>query len=342
MESTSAIPNGNEFNQSTPSRLAKKETDNLYTDSQNPKRKGSRNDTNNEKFCEELLEQLANEKKNNQEMKQELSKMREQLSLLATSINKLNDTILNLQKENSDLVKQLSEKKANKKPKNENKSTAKPNKIDATNTSAAQTTPSQSLNTDSINNSIEMLSDVDSNNHTLTQPKVNETTEHTNESSESSDSDDDDNNATKREQQASAHHTTNERVKRSSKIPPIDVWTQNQSATQRMIRNQMPQHSCVFNIINKSKLRIIATSADIRNKLINLLKERKIEFNTYTPSNEKMLNVLLKGTEIDDKNEIEYALEQNGIHAHKINRFITGHMRKTKTQSNIWQIVLLP
>lgn len=129
--------------------------------------------------------------------------------------------------------------------------------------------------------------------------------------------------------------TENEKVKRTNNIPPIDVWTSTQDATQQIIRYRLPRFSCNFS-------KIFPKTNEIRNRLIDLLNESKINFNTYTPADEKMQNVLLKGTEISDKKDIEEALNKNGIEPHKIQRFETGYMRKEGIQSNIWQIVLLP
>lgn len=134
----------------------------------------------------------------------------------------------------------------------------------------------------------------------------------------------------------------NDKVKRTSNIPPIDVWTSTQSATQQIIRYRLPNYSCTFSKINKTKMRVFPKSIEARNRLIDLLNESKINFNTYTPADEKMQNVLLKGTEINEESVIRDALSKNGIQPHKIQRFETGFMRKSGIQSNIWQIVLLP
>lgn len=134
----------------------------------------------------------------------------------------------------------------------------------------------------------------------------------------------------------------NEKRKISNNIPPVDIWTETQQATQATIRHNLPNYSCTFSIVNKTKTRVLPKSNEIRTKLINLLKEREIEFNTYTPADEKMQNVLLKGTEIDDEEVIIETLKMHGIIPHKIQRFQTGYMRKNKIKSNIWQIVPKP
>lgn len=82
--------------------------------------------------------------------------------------------------------------------------------------------------------------------------------------------------------------TENEKVKRTNNIPPIDVWTSTQDATQQIIRYRLPRFSCNFSKINKSKMRIFPKTNEIRNRLIDLLNESKINFNTYTPADEKM------------------------------------------------------
>lgn len=129
--------------------------------------------------------------------------------------------------------------------------------------------------------------------------------------------------------------SANEKVKRTSKIPPVDIWTETQQATQLLIRCQMPMYSCVFAKINKSKLRVLPKTIDIRKKLMEMLDKRKISYNTYTPSDAKMVNVLLKGTELSSVEVIEDAMIQNGIKPHKIQRYVTGYMRKNGVNSNI-------
>lgn len=104
----------------------------------------------------------------------------------------------------------------------------------------------------------------------------------------------------------------------------------------------MPNFSCVFNKINKSKMRIIPKSTEVRDKLLQLLNDRKINFNTYTPHDDKMQNILLKETETEHVKTIEEALTRNSIIPHKIQRFETGYMRKNGIKSNIWQITLQP
>lgn len=83
-------------------------------------------------------------------------------------------------------------------------------------------------------------------------------------------------------------------------------------------------------------------TAEIRNQLLQLLTDRNIEYNTYTPSDSKMQNILLKGTEISDVTIIKHTLEKNGIQPHNIQKFETGYMRKNNITSNIWQITLQP
>lgn len=144
------------------------------------------------------------------------------------------------------------------------------------------------------------------------------------------------------EEEETSKFNENEKRKRSNNIPPVDIWTKTQNATQQIIRSQLPNFSCTFSIINKTKMRVFPKTSDIRSKLLSLLDERFIEYNTYTPLDQKMQNVLLKGTEIDNEDIIREALEKNNIQPHKIRRFETGYMRKNNLTSNIWQIVLKP
>lgn len=89
-------------------------------------------------------------------------------------------------------------------------------------------------------------------------------------------------------------------------------------------------------------MRVTTKTTNIRKKLIELLQDRKIQYNTYTPSDDRMQNILLKGTDIDNEEIIKQTLEKNGIRPHNIHKFETGYMRKNNIKSNIWQITLQP
>lgn len=83
--------------------------------------------------------------------------------------------------------------------------------------------------------------------------------------------------------------------KRTSKVPPVDIWTDNRSETQTTIKNALPPNSCLFQRINNSKFRVLPADAQTRLKVIELAKESNFKYNTYTPNAEKMINVLIKG-----------------------------------------------
>lgn len=144
----------------------------------------------------------------------------------------------------------------------------------------------------------------------------------------------------------SEHKHTNKNThtaKRSSKIPPVDIWTNNRSEAQTTIQNAIPPNSCLFQRVNNSKFRVLPTDAQTRQKVIEIAKAKKYEYNTYTPSEEKMINVLIKGLDhIEDPNVIGEALAAKGFVPNKIQKHITGYMRKNKMKSNLWLIVLQP
>lgn len=132
------------------------------------------------------------------------------------------------------------------------------------------------------------------------------------------------------------------KVKRSYNITPIDIWSKERNTIQRIISTHIKKNSCTFTSINRSKFRINASDKEVREQIIQLLKERNIQYNTYTPKDEKMINVLLKGCETNEIAIIEETLQNNNIQPHKIQKFTTGYMRQNKTDSNIWQIILKP
>lgn len=99
-------------------------------------------------------------------------------------------------------------------------------------------------------------------------------------------------------------YTENEKVKRTNEVPPVVVWAENIPTAQNAIRDTMPNFSCVFAKINKTKFRVLPKDANIRKKVLLFLEQRGYHFNTYTPSDEKMQTLLIKGSEIGDENII--------------------------------------
>lgn len=107
--------------------------------------------------------------------------------------------------------------------------------------------------------------------------------------------------------------------------------------------NALPRDSCFFSRINNTKFRVIPCNATVRGSLIEFLTERKYQFNTYTPSDEKMVNVIVRGIEhITEENVIIDELSVHGFVPHKVQKYVTGYMRHNKVSSNLWLLTLLP
>lgn len=132
------------------------------------------------------------------------------------------------------------------------------------------------------------------------------------------------------------------KFKKSNKIPPIDVWNDEPAAIQSRIIEAMPKNSCIFSKLNKSKFRIFAISIEIKNKLIEFLKERGYHFNTYMQNNEKPINILIKNSEIDDANVILKEFENIGIKPINVKQFKTGYMKKNDIHTKIWHVTFHP
>lgn len=330
----------------------------LNTDILNLKRK--RNNGEDSELIDQLYNLLSEEKKRSTHLSNELSEMRKQLTQLTQNVSDLNDLIKNLQAEKSDLVSKLRDRKKKKAKKTSetpvtNKTTNTTKQVNqkcdessaAASSSGTNTTKTSTQkaakeevisNTEDKNNmSIDMLED---EIRTPQNKETNESSTHeiSSESEDNSDSDSDHES----EKPKTHEFGENDKINRTNKTPPIDVWTENQLATQLLVARSLPQHSCVFMKINKTKMRILPRNAEIRTQVIKFLDTRKVKYNTYTPADEKMQNILLKGTEIDSSDVIEEALKRNGISPHRIQRLETGYMRKNRIKSNIWQIVLLP
>lgn len=336
----------------TPSKLNLKHNE---TKSYKFKRKIEDTESENE-HIDFLYDQLTKEQNNNEFLKKEISEMRSQISELTKTIVELNNSIKKLQSHNKDLLK--TKRKDIKNSKNQIEKIEKKTKFQ---TPTKQNTSSNTQLSETFTTppNVSLDNQYDQNNRQNTQsnhlqlaltPKnatanpKNETSNTINNiesdnSDQESDEEDQDNT---NEQINQPEFNENDRVQRTSKIPPIDIWTGNQQATQTLIRHHMPNYSCIFNKINKTKMRVTTKTVEIRKKLIELLQNRKIQYNTYTPSDDRMQNILLKGTDIDNEDIIIQALGKNGIQPHNIRKFETGFMRKNNIISNVWQITLQP
>lgn len=342
METDTAISNG-QNSILTPSKLNTKQTE---TKSFKYKRK-IRDTESESEHIDFLYEQLTKEQENNEYLKKELSEMRLQIGELTKTIHDLNDTIKKLESHNKDLLKSIRKDIKNSKKCSENsvKKTKTQTPTEQKTTSNTQTPKNNTnmgqeseKNTQSHQSKSTMETQVD-NTHNINDA-LNNSKSDTNSNIESDEEEEQENSSNT---QNNIHEfNENEGVQRSSKIPPIDIWTENQQATQILIRHHMPKYSCIFNKINKTKMRVTTKTPEIRLQLIELLQDRKIQYNTYTPSDDRMQNILLKGTDIENEEIISQTLEKNGIQPYSIRKFETGYMRKNKITSNIWQITLQP
>lgn len=356
----------------TPSRLDsngqnnEKESD--YTNRLKRFRKDQSGDDTN--YIEILQQQLSEEKHNSKILRAQLSEMREQITKLSDTIAELNKTISKLHKSEADKHSRKIKKKSPNKSSNNN-ATAKPTQSAPNNHHSNTHTPLQNIvpntsekmeigsvsepqnvNDSSSGSGNNSSSDTLNNSITLMSDKSKNIAKHTSEKNDDDDDVDDENNSVlsisddetdkKQIETETNGFTVNEKVQRSSKIPPIVIWTENQQATQQIIRHNMPNYSCIFTRVKKSKMRVLPKTVEVRNKLIDLLRKRNIDYNTYTPSDERMQSLLLKGTEIEDAQEIIDTLNDHGIVPHNVQLYETGYMRKNNIKSNIWQITLQP
>lgn len=111
---------------------------------------------------------------------------------------------------------------------------------------------------------------------------------------------------------------------------------------QKKINEALPKYSCTYARVNKSKFRIFCNTIEIKNKLVEYLAKRGYHFNTYMKASEKYIHILIKNTDIDDPELIREELQQINIEPVKIQRHITGYIRKNKIQPKIWHLILQP
>lgn len=311
-------------------KQARKDFDKITKLKKNLSNSENINENEDENFEFYLYRKMTEEKDRSESLQTQLKDMKSEIKALSQNVQELTKLIDSLQREKDELKTLLKaeEIKNQSVPSNRQFAAIKRfGKNDATNTNEEEKSNVTQTSPTVTNKQSKMNNKIPDNAHQKPSARVEKNTPS--------------DNINELEEDAE-EFTENEKRKRTNNITPVDVWTATQDATQQIIRNQLPPFSCTFSKINKTKMRVFAKTNDIRSKLISLLKERNINFNTYTPTDEKMQNVLLKGTEIDNVDVIEEALSKNGIQPHKIQRFETGYMRKMKMKSNIWQIILLP
>lgn len=312
------------------------------------KRRREEGDTsaNYDDLIKVLKDQIENERKNSADLLQRLDNFQKTIDAMQKNIEEQNKLILNLQNENKMLSQNQQNSKTNKKMTKQNTgqsplaqtiSVIEKEKKTTTHTVTPTSVTDDKQHTQSEAHTQQSTQQPSIAANANTNEEKVETEQLNNMSTQSINSSLDDN-----ADGTDIVYNESDKVKRTNKIPPIVVWTENRNATQNAIKEHIPKHSCVFNQINKSKFRIVPKDNTIREKVIEFLKTRGYHFNTYTPTNEKMISILLKGSEISDSELISDAIQKVGITPHKIQRYTTGFMRKNNIISDIWQIILLP
>lgn len=282
-----------------------------------------------------------------------VGKLQKQIAELTNEVKKLTNIITDMQKEKQTLLEMLQKKKKptptktkknkfNTSPKNAQNDTQAP-KTSVTNTT--ETTE----DTDEKNRDIDMT-DLKQNTRTRYTSERNSTKCMTfanalnNNASEPHESEEDDDNDTLSDNDDNeASDFITQKTKRSTKIPPIDIWTDNRAEIQRQILTNINANSCLFGRVNNGKFRVFPNDTETKAKVIDFLNQHKIEYNTYTANNEKMINVLIKGLDhVDEPQTIQEELAAKGFSPIKIQKHTTGYMRKNNIKSNLWLILLQP
>lgn len=271
--------------------------------------------------------ELERERAKNNELMSTIKNLELQVQNLTEQVSQMNTTMKSMQEEKSKLIELL-----------------KPKEI----------TPQSKLNEneDEMETSLELTESEKNNKEISGKSDTNTNASDVNEPSEtataSKEKKEDENirktpsGDTKRNAHASTSTDTNT-IKRTNKVPPIDIWAANRAEIQRLIDSTLPKDSCLFSRINNTKFRVIPRDATVRASVIEFLTERKYEYNTYTPSDEKMVNVLIRGLDhVDDEQIILEALEEKNFVPHKVQKYVTGYMRHNKIKSNLWLITLQP
>lgn len=322
-------------------------------------------------------------KEKNRDLKFMVGRLQKQLNDLIDQVKQLNDIILKEKSEKDklfDLLQRKSETKSPSKPSKKRKKIIVKNKQKTTqNMTPTKANVSYALNVKEDTNATEK----DSNGTQTTNAQVqdphsaaNSNAKHVQQQnndiemsgsgvssndgkrlrdSESSDGDstsseidsdvdgDDEDSKNDKKTHSKSNNRTTTSAKRLHKIPPIDVWTDKRADIQRELQSIVPGNSCLYSRINNAKFHMFPSDAATRINVIEYLKSKKYDYNTYTPSDSKMINVLIKGLDhIESADVIKCELASKGFEPYQIKKHITGYMRKNNAKSNLWLIVLQP
>lgn len=293
-----------------------------------------------------------------------VGKLQKQLENLTEEVKKLNEIISSQQKEKEKLFEMIQQLKSPKKSPKKSPARKKVKVSHTRKTTQTEQTPTEqhATNTNTAiengnaserdNNMSQMSAMMPENTHTNTQPSGSAESNGHNDNiemkepnadalSEESSSEEEDGDSDSDVE--TVENKTTQQAKRSPRIPPVDIWTHDRANIQKAIQSNLPKDSCLFGRVNNGKFRVFPKDAATRADLIKFIEGKNIGYNTYTPSAEKMINVLIKGLDhIDDANVIEEELANKGFTPHKIQKHVTGYMRKNNIKSSLWHIVLLP
>lgn len=312
-----------------------------------------------------LIEQIENEREQSKQLHDEIKQMRIQLQTMTNSIKSLNEIISNLQIENKRLISKIidnknqniecnrNKKKKTKQKKSPNTATTQtqqavsglhiPNNIEKHTTENSTSTIIEQHNattSTNVNTTIETIeNNAPNDSASMSEQSTNCNEDDVNGASDENDDDFESSTSIISDDETESSSFT---FKRKNSIPPIDVWTKESTTVQNRLNEALPKYSCVYSKINNAKFRIFTKSLEIRKKVIEYLSKRGYQFNSYTPKDEKMINILIKNTDIDDADYIKNELKEIGIIPVKIQRHTTGYMRKNNIQSKIWHLVLAP
>lgn len=325
----------------------------------------SLSDSESDEDDKDITKQLEKQKQKNRDLKFIVGKLQKQLDLLTKEMGKTNNILTEMQNEKKTLIELLQKKNSPKKQskkKNANKHNQNSTQQHSNKNAADISAASHLLNgMEGDGNSAHIDHDLpaqtqqnamsDKNNAMDTTPA--ETQMHTNNeraveresSDDSSESEEEDGIGSENDNDnvKPSNNKNTQNVKRSLKVPPVDIWANDRAQIQREIQETLPIDSCLFGRVNNGKFRVFACNETTRSNLIDFLKKKNYNYNTYTPSTEKMINVLIKGLDhIDEPRVIEDALANKGFVPHKIIKHVTGYMRKNDLKSNLWLVVLQP
>lgn len=138
------------------------------------------------------------------------------------------------------------------------------------------------------------------------------------------------------------YEVNNKKKGGNEKLPPINIYNQNIPDIVKAIKEHLEINDFSLKKINKNKYAIYAFSILNYSKIKEMLGDIKCPYYTFTPRNEKVKTILLKGLDsVDEPTEIFKILEEQNTEDMKflgVKRFVTKHSKANNYNTAIFVV----